>query len=70
MLVASTSSTEVFRTGVWQLGDRSGWDGNDSRQSLLVWGWHDERSVDDLRDGLYVALDPWSFNLFDLTRED
>ena len=26
-----------------------------------------ERSGDDLRDGLYVALDPWSANLFDLT---
>jgi hypothetical protein len=32
-----------------------------------------ERSGDDLRDGLYVALDPWSSNLFELTlpvRED
>ena len=26
-----------------------------------------ERSGDDLRDGLYVALDPWGWNLFDLT---
>ena len=100
----------VFRTGVWQLGERSGWDGNDSWQNLVVWGWRDdearklvvvnlgearaeghvslpwddlrgpmwrladalgdavyERSGDDLRDGLYVALDPWSANLFDLT---
>jgi hypothetical protein len=107
---------EVFRTGVWQLGDRSGWDGNESWQNLLVWGWRDgevrklivvnlgearaeghvslqwddlrgrmwrladalgdavyERSGDDLCDGLYVALDPWSSNLFELTlpvRED
>jgi hypothetical protein len=103
----------VFRTGVWQLGERSGWDGNDSWQNLVVWGWRDdearklvvvnlgdsrseghvwlpwddlrgrtwrladalgdtvyERSGDDLRDGLYVALDPWSSNLFDLTLED
>jgi hypothetical protein len=26
-----------------------------------------ERSGDDLRDGLYVALDPWAWNVFDLT---
>ena len=26
-----------------------------------------ERSGDDLRDGLYVALDPWGWHLFDLT---
>jgi hypothetical protein len=25
---------------------------------------------DDLRDGLYVALDPWASNLFDLTAVD
>jgi hypothetical protein len=99
----------VFRRGVWQLGDRSGWDGNESWHDLLVWGWRDrearklivvnlggaraeghvslrwddlrgrmwrladalgdavyERSGDDLRDGLYVALEPWSSNLFDL----
>ena len=29
-----------------------------------------ERSGDDLRNGLYVALDPWSSSLFDLTLED
>jgi glycosidase len=29
-----------------------------------------ERSGDDLRDGLYVALDPWAANLFDLTPLD
>ena len=29
-----------------------------------------ERSGDDLRDGLYVALDPWSWHLFDLTPLD
>jgi glycosidase len=100
----------VFRTGVWQLGARSGWDGNDGWQDLVVWGWRGdetrkllvvnlgevhaeghvslpwddlrarswrltdalsdavyERSGDDLRDGLYVALDPWGSNLFDLT---
>jgi hypothetical protein len=26
-----------------------------------------ERSGDDLRDGMYVALDPWGWHLFDLT---
>ncbi len=26
-----------------------------------------ERSGEDLRDGLYVALDPWSWSLFALT---
>jgi glycosidase len=29
-----------------------------------------ERSGDDLRDGLYVALDPWSWHLFDVTPLD
>ena len=99
----------VFRSGDWQLGNRSGWDGNDTWQDLLVWGWRGdgprrlvvvnlsdapvsghvslpwddlrgrswklddaasgeayERSGDDLRDGLYVALDPWGWHLFDL----
>jgi glycosidase len=98
----------VFRDGDWQLGDSSGWDGNDASQSLVVWGWRGEsrklvvvnlggepasghvslpwddlrgrvwqlddaasgeryeRSGDDLRDGLYVALGPWSWHLFDL----
>ena len=31
---------------------------------------HYERSGDDLRDGLYVALDPWSWHLFDVTPLD
>ena len=100
----------VFRTGAWQLGGRSGWEGNDTWGNLVCWGWRDdaprklvvvnlgetraeghvslpwddlrgrewrladglgdavyERSGDDLRDGLYVALDPWGSNLFDLT---
>jgi glycosidase len=103
----------VFRTGTWQLGARSGWEGNDSWRSLVAWGWRDdaprklvvvnfgdshaaghvslpwddlrgrawrltdalsdaiyERSGDDLRDGFYVALDPWSSNLFNLTPLD
>jgi Alpha amylase, catalytic domain len=103
----------VFREGTWQLGARSGWEGNDTWHSLVTWGWRDdgprklvvvnladapaaghvslpwddlrgrawrltdtlsdaayERSGDDLRDGLYVALDPWSSNLFDLTPLD
>jgi hypothetical protein len=29
-----------------------------------------ERSGDDLRDGLYVALEPWAWSLFDLTPLD
>ena len=100
----------VFRSGAWQLGERSGWDGNGTWQNLLVWGWRDEgprklvvvnfggeaaaghvslpwddlrgrswlldddangvryeRSGDDLRNGLYVSLEPWSWNLFDLS---
>jgi len=103
----------VFRTGEWQLGERSGWEGNATWENLVVWGWRDaderkllvvnlgdapaaghvwltwddlrgrswrladalsdavyERSGDDLRDGLYVALDPWASNLFDLTTLD
>ena len=103
----------VCRTGEWQLGERSGWDGNATWENLVVWGWRDadaprklvvvnlgdapaaahvslpwdelrgtswrladalsdgvyERSGDDLRDGLYVALDPWASNLFDLTAQ-
>jgi hypothetical protein len=100
----------VFRTGEWQLGESSGWEGNEAWRSLVAWGWRDdrprklvvvnlgdapaaghvslpwddvrgrswrladgatdvvyERSGDDLRDGLYVALDPWAWHLFDLT---
>jgi hypothetical protein len=98
----------VYRSGEWQLGERSGWEGNDTWQNLVVWGWRGEsrklvvvnlgderasghvslpwddlrgrtweledsaggerleRSGDDLHDGLYVALDPWSWHLFDL----
>jgi glycosidase len=108
---------QVFRAGQWQLAERSGWEGNESWQNLVAWGWRDdapralmvvnlgethaeahvslpwddlrgrawrladaatdviyERSGDDLRDGLYVALEPWAWNLFHLTalhpRED
>jgi hypothetical protein len=100
----------IFRRGTWQLGTRRGWEGNDSWQNLVCWGWCDdeprklvvvnlgdtpasghvslpwdalrgrswrladvssaevyERSGDDLRDGLYVALDPWAWHLFDLS---
>ena len=99
----------VFRDGEWRLGERSGWEGNDTWQNLVVWGWRNdrprklvvvnlsdapasghvslgwddlrgrswrladasdgevyERSGDDLRDGLYVALEPWAWHLFDL----
>ena len=103
---------DVFRDGEWQLGERSGWDGNDDWENLAAWGWRGEsrklvvvnlsggsasghvslpwdelrgrawqlddaaggeryeRSGDDLRDGLYVALEPWSWHLFDLTPLD
>jgi glycosidase len=29
----------VYRAGDWQLGGRSGWEGNDSWRNLVVWGW-------------------------------
>jgi glycosidase len=106
----ATLADPVFRTGDWRLGERRGWEGNDTWQNLVCWGWRDnrprklvvvnfgdapacghvslpwddlrgtswqlrdassgevyERSGDDLRDGLYVALDPWARNVFDLT---
>jgi len=101
----------VFRGGDWQLGDRSGWEGNDTWQNLVGWGWRGdgrgpgklvvvnlsdapasghvslpwddlvgrawrlvdartdevyERSGDDLRNGLFVSLDPCEWHLFDL----
>ena len=31
----------VFRTGEWQLGERSGWEGNAAWENLVVWGWRD-----------------------------
>ena len=103
----------VFRDGEWRLGERRGWDGNETWRNLAVWGWRGgesrklvvvnlgdapvsgdvslpwddfrgrnwllddaasgeayERSGDDLCDGLYVALDPWSWHLFDVTPFD
>ena len=99
----------VFHEGEWQLGDRSGWGGNDTSRNLVAWGWRGdsrrlvvvnlgdgpasghvslpwdelrgqawhledaatgesyERSGNDLRDGLYIALDPWAWHLFTLT---
>ena len=99
----------VFRVGEWELAGCAGWEGNDTWQSLVAWGWrgesrrlvvvnlgdapasghvslpwdelrghawrlddpttgeHYERSGDDLVNGLYVALDPWGWNLFTLT---
>src|SRR4029077_6653621 len=32
----------VFRDGDWQLGERSGWEGNDTWQGLVAWGWRGE----------------------------
>ena len=46
------------------------WDDLRGQEWRLADGLSDavyERSGDDLRDGLYVALDPWGSNLFDLT---
>jgi hypothetical protein len=43
-----------LRGTTWQLADAS---------SSAVY----ERSGDDLRDGLYVALEPWGWHLFDMT---
>jgi hypothetical protein len=33
----------VFRTGDWQLGERSGWAGNETWQNLVCWGWRGHR---------------------------
>ena len=33
----------VFRTGEWQLADRSGWEGNDGWRNLVAWGWRGDR---------------------------
>jgi glycosidase len=33
---------DVLRTGTWAHGARSGWEGNDSWQSLVCWGWRGE----------------------------
>ena len=102
----------VFRDGEWVLGERRGWEGNDTWQQLRRLGLARrrpqargresrraprerarhaslggaprthmasrrrlrrsayERSGDDLRDGLYVALAPWHWHLFDLTPLD
>jgi len=46
-----------LRGQTWQLDD-------------VTSGERFERSGDDLRDGLYVALGPWSWHLFDLTPLD
>ena len=55
----------VFRTGSWQLGERSGWAGNDTWQNLVCWGWRGDGpsklAVVNLSDGPaagHVSL-PW-----------
>ena len=35
----SALGDDVFRDGEWQLGDRRGWDGNETWRNLPVWGW-------------------------------
>jgi hypothetical protein len=55
---------EDFRDGDWQLGTRSGWEGNDSWQDLVVWGWRARTprlvivNLSDLPATGHVAL-PW-----------
>jgi hypothetical protein len=108
-LLLAALGDDVFRDGEWQLGGRSGWEGNDTWENLAAWGWRGEsrmlvvvnlsdgsasghvslpwdelrgrawqlddaaggeryeRSGDDLRDGLYVALEPWAWHFFNLT---
>jgi hypothetical protein len=41
LLSALTDPT--FRHGDWRLGERSGWDGNDTWEHLVVWSWTGER---------------------------
>ncbi|HEV8098017.1 MAG TPA: alpha-amylase family glycosyl hydrolase, partial [Gaiellaceae bacterium] len=37
-------SDDVFRTGTWQLGETSGWEGNEGWSDLLAWGWRGEET--------------------------
>ena len=39
----------VFRTGEWQLGERSGWEGNAAWENLVVWGWRDADAAEARR---------------------
>jgi glycosidase len=48
---------DELRERAWQLDDAAG-------------GERYERSGDDLRDGLYVSLEPWGWHFFDLTPLD
>ncbi len=108
-LLTALARPRLPRRASGSSASRSGWDGNDTWQNLVAWGWRGEsrrlvvvnlgdapasghvslpwddlrgqawqlddastgeryeRSGDDLRDGLYVALDPWAWHLFDLT---
>ena len=36
---SARSRDPVFRTGDWQLGERRGWEGNDTWRNLVAWGW-------------------------------
>ena len=38
-LLLAALSDGTFRTGTWQLCDRSGWPGNDSFEHLVAWCW-------------------------------
>ena len=41
-LLLAALGDDVFRDGEWQLGGRSGWDGNDTWENLVAWGWRGE----------------------------
>ena len=56
---------DVFRTGAWQLGTCSGWDGNDAWRNLVCWGWRSEEpaklvvvNLSDAPASGHVSL-PW-----------
>jgi hypothetical protein len=48
---------EDLRGATWRLDDAAG-------------GQRFERAGDDLCDGMYIALPPWNWHLFDLSRID
>ena len=58
-------ATGAFREGEWELGERSGWPGNDSWRNLVVWGWRSERpqalvvvNLGDVPAAGHISL-PW-----------
>ncbi len=45
MQLLTALAEPVFRIGAWQLADSTGWDGNDTWQNLVAWGWRDAGPV-------------------------